>query len=571
MMIRQISIRNLRGIKECEIHDLGQINLFIGKNSVGKSTVLESLQLVSSVIFYPLQQIPILINRRSDRSWNPRELWYKYDPSLELSISLSFDNEIKLRMTAQTEPKDPESIAFYILTTATESPIKVKEVKSNEIRGFQESVARGSRPIFKPDKSKRAREQRELLKLPDKISNFLEGVTLIDPIGRMRTSVLEEEFQNIKFSGKYDDTIKALKKIYAEKLHSWELFPYFLRTGGENRTAFMYEGGQPVYVDDLGDGVKYGFAAITLAHNRYDTTILMEEIETHQHPSSLRMLIEVLIKIAKENRLQFFVSTQSPDALRYFKMLHPETKVFLIEKDYTEDIVFAHDEEDLMKIFREVGWDFEDLLKYEKIALVDGIEDEIVIEDFFQKVRGYPLESEGIKLLLVRGNEKKFGAIVRTVAVSSRQLIIIKDLDEMKSNDDVSTLVISWLRSLENEGWNIQESEQDVIGEHRTSRKRWKVLKSNILKAGNPERFPKYRKHSITDYILEAILDHPELVSKFAPKMEISGYQLKAENSKDELESLLGRYNMDTLKRIVQATSKNMIPESIKDDIIMVI
>jgi len=428
-------------------------------------------------------------------------------------------------MTAHRSQKDPSNFSFNISSTANESPVEIIEIKEDAGEGSRESFARGGIPIYEPDKSKRAVEKRNLLKLPNKISNFLEGVTLIDPIGKMRTSLLEEEFQKIKFSGKYVDIIEALRQIYGEQMKSWELFPYIKRRGGENRTAFMYEGGRPVYVDNLGDGVKYGFAAMTLAHNRRESALLMEEIETHQHPSSLRMLIKFLIEIVKENHLQLFVSTQSP----------------------------------------------EDLLQYERIAVVDGIEDEIIIEDFFQKIRGYPLESEGVKLLLSRGNQKKFGEWVRTIAISSRELIVVKDLDTMKDHNDVTMLVVSWLRSLENEGWNVREDEKQVIGEHPTSGKKWKILKSNILKAGNPQRFPNYKKHSITDYLLEVVLDHPKLTSKLAPILEISGYQPKAKSSKKELESLFGRYDMNTVRLIVQATSKEMIPNSIRDDVISVI
>ena len=571
IMITDISIQNLRGIKQCEIHNLGHINLFIGKNSVGKSTVLESLLLVSSVIFYPQNQLFVLINRKSARSWHLRELWYQYDPNLELSISLSFDDENHLHMTAYRNQKDPKKFSFNISSTANESPVEIIEINEDAGAESRESFARGGIPIYEPDTSKRAIEKRDLLKLPNKISNFLEGVTLIDPIGRMRTSLLEEEFQKVKFSGKYVDIAEALRQIYEEQMKSWELFPYMSRRGGENRTAFMYEGGRPVYVDNLGDGVKYGFAAMALAYNRRYSALLMEEIETHQHPSSLRMLIKFLIEIVKENHLQLFVSTQSPDALRYFKMFCPETKVLRIKKDPAEDIVYAYDEENLTRVFREVGWDFGDLLQYERIAVVDGIEDEVIIEDFFQKIRGYPLESEGVKLLLSRGNQKKFGEWVRTIAISSRELIVVKDLDTMKDHNDVMMLVVSWLRSLENEGWNVQEGEEQVIGEHSTSGKKWKILKSNILKAGNPQRFPKYKKHSITDYLLEVVLDHPELTSKLAPILEISGYQPKANSSKKELESLFGRYDMNTVRLIVQATSKEMIPNSIRDDIISVI
>jgi len=332
----------------------------------------------------------------------------------------------------------------------------------------------------------------------------------------------------------------------------------------------MYEGGRPVYVDNLGDGVKYGFVAITLASNRHDSTLLMEEIETHQHPYSLRMLIKFLVEIAKENRLQLFVSTQSPDVLRYFKIFCPETKVFLIEREAFENEVHVHDEKDLMKIFREVGWDVGDILKYERIVVVDGIEDDIIIENLFGKMKGYSLESVGIRLLLVRGDVRKFGEIVKAVAISSKELIVVKDLDEMKTRDDVLALTISWLRSLENEGWDVKVTEQEIIGEHRTSHKKWKIPKSRILKAGNSQRFSEYKRHSMTDYILEIVLDNPEIASKIGAKKGLSDYKLTAENSKDELQSIFGKYNMELVRLIIDNVSKDMIPGSLGNDIIMV-
>jgi predicted house-cleaning noncanonical NTP pyrophosphatase (MazG superfamily) len=217
-----------------------------------------------------------------------------------------------------------------------------------------------------------------------------------------------------------------------------------------------------------------------------------------------------------------------------------------------------------------VGWDIEDLLRYEKIAIVDGIEDELIIKSFFQKTRGYPLESDGIRPLIVRGDRKKLGEIIRTIAVSSREVLVIKDLDEMKTRDEVVALVVSWLRSLEGEGWDVEEDEQQVTGEHVTSHKQWKVMKKDILKAGNVERFPSYTKHSITDYILEAILDNPKLASEFA-KSKTSGYQMKKNSSKEELGFLLEGYNMEKLAQILQAMEKELVPNSIKRDIINLI
>lgn len=46
-MLKNLSINRLRGIKQCLINDLARINLFFGKNNCGKTTLLESVFLLS--------------------------------------------------------------------------------------------------------------------------------------------------------------------------------------------------------------------------------------------------------------------------------------------------------------------------------------------------------------------------------------------------------------------------------------------------------------------------------------------------------------------------------------------
>jgi len=46
---KSLEIENFRGIKNCEINDFARVNLFIGKNNCGKTTVLESLFLLSGI------------------------------------------------------------------------------------------------------------------------------------------------------------------------------------------------------------------------------------------------------------------------------------------------------------------------------------------------------------------------------------------------------------------------------------------------------------------------------------------------------------------------------------------
>ena len=47
-MLNSLSIKNFRGIDQLTINPLGRVNLIAGKNGTGKTTVLESLWILSA-------------------------------------------------------------------------------------------------------------------------------------------------------------------------------------------------------------------------------------------------------------------------------------------------------------------------------------------------------------------------------------------------------------------------------------------------------------------------------------------------------------------------------------------
>ena len=47
MVFNEVEINNFRGIKHLVLSDLRQINLLVGKNNCGKSTVLDGIFLLS--------------------------------------------------------------------------------------------------------------------------------------------------------------------------------------------------------------------------------------------------------------------------------------------------------------------------------------------------------------------------------------------------------------------------------------------------------------------------------------------------------------------------------------------
>ena len=45
-MIQQVGFKNFRRFKDFPMMDLGDINIFVGRNNAGKSTVLKAMQLM---------------------------------------------------------------------------------------------------------------------------------------------------------------------------------------------------------------------------------------------------------------------------------------------------------------------------------------------------------------------------------------------------------------------------------------------------------------------------------------------------------------------------------------------
>src|ERR1700677_3153330 len=71
MRINSLSIQDFRGFRRFEMKDLGRINLIVGTNNSGKTTVLEAINvLMASGDGYPIWSI---LSRRGEDVWPERD------------------------------------------------------------------------------------------------------------------------------------------------------------------------------------------------------------------------------------------------------------------------------------------------------------------------------------------------------------------------------------------------------------------------------------------------------------------------------------------------------------------
>jgi len=344
-MINEVTISNFKGIKNCEIKDISKVNLFIGKNDCGKSSIIEAVY--STCKEFLGANLPFSIRRRSTRdSISGRELWYGYDTESSIKISVNFNNFVSLGMTINL--KDNIITPTLEATKPPEVSVRTKPIWSKEgstyFLGLSLRHDSGRMEPF-PD-------------IKDTM-HYLDYAILLDSSIITNLPTMEGDYlSKTKLLGEDMDVAKRHADIYGKQA-GWEFIPHpdFPR---QSRVALPEYRGR-VFLDDLGDGPRYGLAIISAAKTIHDTALLIEEIESHQHPGSLRKLIEHLIEISKDNNLQLFITTHSPETFRslYYCYKTPEERekdfrCFHITRDIKSGEVTAKIEKDYTTISRDI-------------------------------------------------------------------------------------------------------------------------------------------------------------------------------------------------------------------------
>lgn len=291
-MFKDISISNFKGIKEGKLEDLAQVNILVGQNNSGKSTVLESLVFSRALVAFRDRLdrdvfTQILLRRVQRPQMDYRELWFKFKNEDPINISLNINN-ISISIFCNKE---------LVMLLKGRSP------QGNFNRTVRFS---SSEPAFwegDNDFEKFGKEEQQ----------NLSGLLLIDSDYMRHLQDIEIRVWNDLIPRRRDKQItKILNEIYNLNAEDISFVPY---SGGHK--LYVKFSDHAVPIDSLGEGTRYAFAIISTAALLNNTAFLIEELECHQHIESLKLLLKALFKITKENSIQLFITTQSLELIDY--------------------------------------------------------------------------------------------------------------------------------------------------------------------------------------------------------------------------------------------------------------
>jgi len=309
MFIPNIDINYFRGIKKSTINDFGQyVNLFIGKNNCGKSSVLDAIYILFAG-YKP--QITVDINGFRDYiklNFNDtvEVLFYKLDPENVISLKSGKDN-LYQRVEISPLYLDESSVEFSAYTISTLGGVKTIDglsIKNTVDDGLKtasyESYIRESRSTT--DKKLSA-----TLTVHDKIKLDYEVVYVSAKASLKFDIPLLEDVIEKKEVSVIVDALKLIdSRIVDVAILKDRLF-----------VDIGFDKLMPVEI--LGDGVRRTINIISNLYKCRNGVLLVDEFDNGIHYSSLPTIWKAIIYTARRFNVQFFATTHNIDSLKTLK------------------------------------------------------------------------------------------------------------------------------------------------------------------------------------------------------------------------------------------------------------
>ncbi len=434
MNIKKVYIENFKSFKKLELNLNSGINILVGNNEAGKSTILEAIHLSLTGLlngkYLKNDLTEYLFNFECIQEYlaNPKTL-----PYILIEIFFEDGKYPLFEGSLNYEKKDKESgisfkIAFdekyqneYNELLKDKDNIKTLPIEYYEIYWFsfsRDSITSRSIPIksaFIDSSSNRFQNGSDVYLSRIIRENLDENdlVKISQAHRKMRDAFMEDEsIQTINSKVKTHSTLTTKELALSVELvskNAWEssLMTYF------DDIPFHYigKGEQCIIKTDL---------ALSHRKSKESNLLLIEEPENHLSHTKLNALINK-IKTGNENK-QIIISTHSS---------------FVANKLGLEHLIFLHDKQttrldqlssDTQKFFEKIaGYDTLRLILCKKAILVEGDSDELVIQKAYrlQNYGKLPIEDE-IDVISVGVAFKRFLEIAEKI---NKEVVVVTDND----------------------------------------------------------------------------------------------------------------------------------------------
>jgi len=325
-MFKSIKIKNLRAITELEIDDLGQVNLFVGQNNCGKTTMLEG---VFFLIGATNPQLLVNANTFRGLPVMSKELWCTFFHNMDMEVPIEISGKIRESMEEQKLLLRPKK------KKVPPTNFEVSDFVSLKVEPGD------SKPPFIPDGLEL--EYTSSKNLTEKITSeiFVKGNDLL--VERAKERDIRGIFINPLTIFDWKDRFGAVqrKKQVPEVITLLkEIDPHISYLGLNEIGLLEADIGLPrlLPANLVGGGIAK-FLSVALAMlDCQDGIVLIDEFENGLHYSAQQKMWHGVLNWAQKLNVQVFATTHSIECIKAYNnsaassLFASEAKMFRIER-----------------------------------------------------------------------------------------------------------------------------------------------------------------------------------------------------------------------------------------------
>lgn len=312
---KNIEIKNFRGIDHLKIDDFSRVNILLGQNSSGKSSVLECLLLMMGMSNPDLPQTINSIRSRNysglaDLTYIFHRLNLKTKPEISSELFDSTKRHLSLDLT-------------YVFDVQSQAGLQNGQIPTSETKTFLNTLKMLFDVEFGQQKNTYectlTANQQGLISNKKLAEGYLEknSVAFL-PADLAAGNPVNDLVELIK---------RRLKGTVAERLKNFDSRITTLEI--LNNVAYVGLEGidQLLAVNMQGDGLRRYLNIVVASANPMNNILLIDEIENGLHYSAYKKLWEAIFALATTTNKQVFVTTHSKETLSHLNEMleeHPE-------------------------------------------------------------------------------------------------------------------------------------------------------------------------------------------------------------------------------------------------------
>jgi len=326
-MITDIEIKNFRCFDNTKISGFGQVTLIGGQNNIGKTVLLEAIDIAGWPSYRTVTKLMAFRSRTLVTATKyPDRMWIDFfrNQSATDAVEITLHNGTEL--ISRVQLKADTSVAGLITFVGENEEYShrgdvvdfIKHLTSMDsvastLKIYCETPNHSSDdPISFVTASSQGVMGNDL-KPPD-----VRRVIFIPALGRLSNEQLAEAFDKVDFIGEATEVLNAVKLMDSsiEQVKTFRIgeFALYLKPA--------YRDWIPVYL--FGDATSRFVEIVVLLLNNKASVVLLDEIENGMHYTIHEDVWRMLFRLAKQLDVQIFATTHSLEMIKAFQAVGPE-------------------------------------------------------------------------------------------------------------------------------------------------------------------------------------------------------------------------------------------------------